>query len=147
MIRVEDLSEVGYGGVVTGMEAWDAKRVIAGTLDPKNVVKSAKFWGYLGPGVTATIMQAMGKRQWAPLTERVMHGFFYGLPSFVLQLAETLKGGTSKAANSAVSQAQQILKQRNAELAASRAGLLPSGASLSQVVAPSMFVEEEQILS
>jgi len=58
VIRVEDLSEVGYGGVVTGMEAWDAKRVIAGTLDPKNVVKSAKFWGYLAPGVAATIMQA-----------------------------------------------------------------------------------------
>ena len=153
MIRVEDLSEVGYGGLVTGMEAWDAKRVQAGTLLPKDVVKSAKFWGYLGPGVAATVMQALGKRQIEPITERVMHGFMYGLPSFVMQLVETLKPETSsRAGASAVAQARQILDQRNAGLAASRAaGLLGAGNSTlvrpGAFANPSIYVQDEQIMS
>jgi len=151
MIKLQDLSELGYGGLVTGMAALDAKRLEEAKYDPKDVYKSAKFWGYLGPGVAATVMNVIGKpRGMGDITERLMHGFIYGFPAFIKETVEAVRppeaGGKR---SSAVKEAQRLLASRQAaakRVAAENAGLLGAGRGTT-VGATGVFVEEQEILA
>jgi len=114
MIRIEDFGEIAYGGVVTLTEWWDNKRIVAGTLGPKDVFKKASFYTYLGVGLAATLISVFGwMKRWERWSEHVSHGFFYDLPRFAYNLSKSMSAAGSRGAGStAVREAQRILQQR-----------------------------------
>ena len=147
MIKLQDLSELGYGGLVTGLAAWDAKRLEEAAYLEKEVWKSAKFWSFVAPGVAATVMNVIGKpRGSEPITERLMHGFIYGFPSFIKETVEAVRvvvGG--KAGGGAVADAQRLLAQRQGSTAAQARQL--AAAQGVAVGSMGIYVEEEEILA
>lgn len=150
MIKLQDLSELGYGGLVTGLAAWDAKRLEEAAYLEKEVYKSAKFWGFLAPGVGSIVMNMLGKpRGSEPITERLMHGFIFGFPSFIKETIEAVRveGASTKARGGAVADAQRLLAQRQAagQSAAARAKQLAAGG---QSASPTgIYIQEEEILA
>ena len=127
-LRMSDVSEVVYGGVVTLGTWWDEKRITAGTLTDKEVLKKASFWTYLGIGIPATLMTAMNwwDAKAGKVTERLAHGFLFGFPAFLYTTVKSMKETTSTRGD-AVAQAQEILRQRsqkraNAEHAGAKTG-------------------------
>lgn len=150
MIKLQDLSELGYGGLVTGMAAWDVKRLEEAAYLEKEVYKSAKFWGFVAPGVAATVMNVIGKpRGSEPITERLMHGFIFGFPSFIKETIEAVKvevGG--KARGGAVADAQRLLAQQQSvgqSAAAAKARQLAAGSGAA--VNTGIYIEEQEILA
>jgi len=148
MIKLQDLSELGYGGLVTGLAAWDVKRLEEATYLEKEVYKSAKFWGFVAPGVASTVMNVIGKpRGSEPITERLMHGFIFGFPSFIKETIEAVRveGGGTRAKGGAVADAQRLLAQQQAA-AQSRAKQLAAaqGAGVSNT---GIYIEEQEILA
>lgn len=100
MIKTEDLGVLGYGGVVTGLEAWDEKRVEEGTLTKGDIFKQASFWGYVVPGGVCLLTNALGfMRKYEQWIEPISHGFMYGFPSFMRDLIAAL--GTEEEGSSA----------------------------------------------
>lgn len=113
MIRIEDLSEVAYGGAVTLSSWWDGKRIEEGKIGSKDILKQAAFYTYLIPGLVATLMSVFGwMRRYGVWSEKVSTGFLYDLPRFAYNLSRTLtaagKGRGSESA--AVREAQKILE-------------------------------------
>jgi len=111
-IRMEDLGSLAYGGLVTGMEAWDEKRVTNGDITDKDIVKKYSTYAFLVPGVVSTACSAMGwGRQWMPWMEKVQAGFLYGFPSFIRDVVTNM-GTERRAGSSAVREAQRVLRAK-----------------------------------
>lgn len=114
MIRVEDLGELGYGGVVTLTDWWDEKRIASGKLAANAMWKKYSTWSYLGIGLVATLMSAFGwMRRYDNWTENISHGFIYGLPGFVRTVIKsTGTAGRPASGADAIAQANAILAAR-----------------------------------
>lgn len=117
MIRMQDLGEIGYGGVVTLTEWWDDKRIEEGKIAQKDIWKKASFWSYLGIGLPAILMSAFGwwrgMETWA---EHISHGFLYDMPRFLRNVVKAMGTESRGRTNSdAVRQAQEILRRRSAQ--------------------------------
>lgn len=113
-IRMQDIGEFAYGGAVTLGQWWDAKRVKDGTLQESDVFKKAGFWAYLGIGLPATLMSALGWwRRYETWAEHISHGFLFYLPSFMYQTMQSLKKtATTSTDTSAVREAQRLIQER-----------------------------------
>ena len=148
MIKLQDIGELGYGGLVTGLVAWDEKRIAEGTITEKDLVKKAGFWGYLVPGGLSVFANAFGwMRRYEPWTERVAHGFIYGFPAFVKDVVDIYKEEVPSARSAgaksspAVAEAQKLLAQAQA-----RHQVQPSRVGAQQVT-PGIYIQEEEILA
>jgi len=108
-LKVQDLGELAYGGLVTGLAKLDEKRINAGTLTKKDFLKKASFYGYVVPGVVATAATAMN---WMPKqsewTERIAHGFIYGFPGFIMDVVDSMKTNTTS--YNAIAEAERIAR-------------------------------------
>ncbi len=110
-IRVQDMGELTFGGLVTAAKWWDKQRENQGKITSKDILKRYSLWAYLVPGGAATIMSAFGvwRRQEA-WNEHISHGFIYGFPQFLLDVVDAMKEtGTS---SSAVREANRIVQDR-----------------------------------
>jgi len=149
MIRLQDVGELGYGGAVTGLVAWDKKRIAEGTITEKDLVKKAGFWGYLVPGGLSLFANAFGwMRRYEPWTERLSHGFIYGFPAFVKDVVDIYKEevpsarGAGAKSSAAVMEAQRLLAAAQARR---QVGGGVGGAVAG--VTPGIYIEEEEILA
>jgi hypothetical protein len=132
-IKVSDLGELGYGGLVTLTEWYDTKRITAGTIEKKEILKKFSFYTYVVIGLGATVISFMnglsekkGKRGIAPeWMEHISHGFIYDLPRQAFNAVSALKTppgmSTTGADSAAVKQARAILEQKSREAAHMRA--------------------------
>ncbi len=115
-IKMQDFSEIVYGGGVTFAEWWDNKRIKAGTLTKSDIVKKAGTWVYLGVGLVATLSSAFGWwRKQEIVMDKLSTGFLYALPGFIyhtIQDTKTTAAGHTR--SDAVAEAQRILEQRRA---------------------------------
>jgi len=113
-IRMQDLGEIGYGGAVTLTEWWDDRRIADGRIAKKDIWKKASFYTYLGIGLPATLISAMGWwRQMGLWAEHVSHGFLYDMPRFIYNVVQAMGTESRGRTNSdAVRQAQEILNRR-----------------------------------
>ena len=108
MFRVEDTGELFYGGLVTGAEFFDKKRVEDGKIAEGDFWKKWGTYAYLGPGLAATGMSAFGWGQrWSVWAEHVSHGFLYALPGFLTDVVQSMQNGTT--ASAAVREAQRLI--------------------------------------
>lgn len=150
MITVKDFGELGYGGAVTLTEWWDSKRIKDGKLQNKEVFKKAGFWTYLAIGLPATLISAFGWwRKSEKVMENISHGFIYDFPRFIYNIVSALKTTSTTSAGGdviAVKQAKEILRRRQAELAARETRSLGQGAA---DVLPGMvpITESNQIIA
>lgn len=114
MIKMQDLGELGYGGLVTLTQWWDDKRIEEGKITKKDVLKKASFYGYLLPGGLCTLTSAFGwVRALKPWDEHISHGFIYGFPGFIKDMVGAMR--TERGAGSAaVDEANRIVRQRQA---------------------------------
>ncbi|MDD4986975.1 MAG: hypothetical protein PHQ43_14600 [Dehalococcoidales bacterium] len=113
-IKVEDLGELAYGGLVTGARYMDDKRMTEGKLADDEFFKKYQTYAYLVPGGVATIMSAFGVwRRYSPWIENISHGFIYGFPQFLMDTINSMKGTSAKSA--AVREAQKIMASRRAD--------------------------------
>ncbi len=107
-IRVEDMGELAYGGLVTASKWWDAQRMVDGKLTDKDILKKFSTYAYLVPGGAATIMSAFGTwRRYETWLEHVSHGFMYDFPGWLVNVIQSMQGTSSRSA--AVREAQRIL--------------------------------------
>lgn len=114
MIRVQDIGEVVYGGAVTLTSWWDDRRVTAGKIANREVWKKVSFYTYLGIGLPATLMSAMGWWRRGQLwTEHVSHGFLYDMPRFIYNIVQAM-GTQSHGNQNAIRQANEILARQRA---------------------------------
>jgi len=118
-LKMEDIGELAYGGLVTFTEWWDTKRVNAGTITKKQLLKQAHFYTYLVIGVAATVVSAFhlwrSKESWM---EHVSHGFIYDAPRQVFNAVQALKtppGASTTGDSAAVREARAILARRAAQ--------------------------------
>lgn len=103
-LKVQDLGELAYGGLVTGLQRWDERQA-------RTFWKSYSTYGYLVPGVIATGATAMGwMRRYDPWMERLAHGFIYGFPGFIMSIVDAYGGGGSMEKNAAVREAERIAR-------------------------------------
>ncbi len=111
MFRVEDTGELFYGGLVTGAEFFDKKRVEDGRIADGDFWKKWSTYAYLAPGLTATGMSAFGwGRRWSVWAEHVSHGFLYALPGFLTDVVQSMQNGTT--ASAAVREAQRLINTK-----------------------------------
>jgi len=115
-LKMEDIGELAYGGLVTFTEWWDTKRVNAGTITKKQLLKQAHFYTYLVIGVAATVVSAFhlwrSKESWM---EHVSHGFIYDAPRQVFNAVQSLRtppGASTTGDSQAVREARAILAAR-----------------------------------
>ena len=137
-IKVSDLGELGYGGLVTLTEWYDSSRIAKGTLEKKEILKKFSFYTYVVIGLGATVISFMnglsekkGKRGIAPeWMEHISHGFIYDLPRQIFNNVQALKTppgmSTTGADSNAVRQARAILEAKTREAAHARANDLYS---------------------
>lgn len=119
-LRMQDIGELGYGGLVTLAEWYDDKRINEGKITKKDVLKKASFYAYLLPGGFCTLTSAFGwVRALKPWDEHVSHGFIYDFPRFIKNMVGAMR--TERSSSAAVSEAQRILRQKQS------ARLLSSG--------------------
>jgi len=116
MIRMQDVGELGYGGLVTLSEWWDDKRIAEGKITKKDIFKKASLYTYLLPGALCTLTSAFGFwRQISPWDEHISHGFIYDFPRFIKNMVNTMGEGTERRRNpgssDAVKEAQRILDE------------------------------------
>lgn len=133
MIRMQDLGEIGYGGVVTLTNWWDQTRIEDGRLQKKEILKKASFWAYLGIGLPATLVSAFGWwRRGENWMEHISHGFLYGLPGFVFDMVQSLRATSAGAGTNsdAVRKASEILRRKQMELAGRDTRALGQGAGM-----------------
>jgi len=120
MLQVSDISELAYGGLVTGLDRWDKKRLEDAKIDKKDVLKKAGFYGYLVPGVFCTGATAFGfLRKYNPITERVTHGFIYGFPRFVMDMVDAFAEEPAAGSKSAALRAAEQIARASARAAVS----------------------------
>lgn len=121
MLKVHDITELAYGGLVTGMNRWDKRRVTDGKITDKDIFKKYGTYAYAVPGVVCTAATAMGwMEKWDAYNERVAHGFLYGFPGFIMDIVDAY--GTKTTARSTVSDAERFLRQRTRERIAQTPG-------------------------
>jgi hypothetical protein len=112
-IKVQDIGEMAYGGVVTGAKFWDEQRMKDGKLTSNEVLKKFETYAYLVPGGAATIMSAFGmmrrQEQWL---EHISHGFLYAFPGWLVDVVQSMQGTSS--ASAAVREAQRIVATNKA---------------------------------
>lgn len=112
-IKVQDIGEMAYGGVVTGAKYWDEQRMKDGKLTSNEVLKKFETYAYLVPGGAATIMSAFGMmRRQESWLEHISHGFLYGFPGWLVDVIQSMQGTSSGSA--AVREAQRILATNKA---------------------------------
>lgn len=112
MLRLEDIGELAYGGLVTGMTQWDKRRIEDGRIEARELLKKASFYSYLVPGLICTGATAFGwLRRWDAWNERIAHGFIYGFPGFVMELVNAFGGG-GVGASVAVREAERVLARK-----------------------------------
>ena len=100
---VQDIGELAYGGLVTGLDRWDVKQA-------RTLWKKYSTYAYLIPGIVATAATTMGwMRRYNAWTERLAHGFIYGFPGFVMDVVDHY-GTTTTAGGRAVRDAESYLK-------------------------------------
>lgn len=130
-IRMQDFGEIAYGGAVTLTEWWDDRRIADGKIAKKDIWKKASFYTYLGIGLPATLISAMGWwRQMGLWAEHVSHGFLYDMPRFIYNIVQAMGTESRSRTNSdAVRQAQEILARRQG--AARATPPAPAGRQLS----------------
>jgi hypothetical protein len=140
MLRMQDVGELAYGGGVTLAQWWDEKRITAGSLTSKELVKQAGFWTYLGIGIPAALMSAFNwprGGRYAAWTDRLTHGFLFGLPGFIKSTVTNLSSTTAThTRGDAVAQAQEILRQRQAAARSNQGAAAGKGATGYEVVSP-----------
>lgn len=120
MIKMQDLGELGYGGLVTLTQWWDDKRIADGKITEKDVLKKASFYGYLIPGGLCTLTSAFGwVRVLKPWDEHISHGFIYDFPRFIKNIVGAMRE-TSTTQSSAVREAQRVLREKQKALGAGR---------------------------
>ncbi len=116
-LRMEDAGELIYGGIVTGAEYWDAKRIAGGTLTNKEVWKKAGFWSYLVIGLVATVGPYVfgSLKRYSNWTDNLAHGFIYDLSRQTKNLIQSM-GTTAgqRAGGNVVDQAAELIRQRAA---------------------------------
>ncbi|KKK85926.1 hypothetical protein LCGC14_2768360 [marine sediment metagenome] len=118
MFRVEDTGELFYGGLVTGAEFFDKKRVEDGKIADSDFWKKWSTYAYLGPGLGATMMSAFGwGRRWSVWAEHVSHGFLYALPGFLTNVVQSMQNGSTDA-SAAVREAQRLINAKKGSSAA-----------------------------
>lgn len=141
MIRMQDLGELGYGGLVTLTEWWDQKRIDEGTITKKDVFKKASTYGYLLPGGAALLTTAFG---WVPALkpwdEHIAHGFIYDFPRFIKNVVNAMREETSSSA--AVREANRILAQRRKQPALNPGGAKATGQLLAEPGVIPVMAEE-----
>lgn len=111
-MKVEDVGELAYGGLVTGMKKLDENRMMKGQLAEKDILKKFETYAFLIPGVGSTLISAFGwMRRYESWAEHISHGFLYGFPSFVVDTIDALRtgGSSSSAKKAAIKEAQRIL--------------------------------------
>ena len=151
MIKLQDVGVLGYGGLVTGLTAWDEKRIAEGTITEKDLVKKAGFWGYLVPGGLSLVANAFGwMRRYEPWTERLSHGFIYGFPAFLKDVVDIYReevpsasgaaGNAGAKSSPAVAEAQRLLAQAQVRKQ------VPAGVGAVGVNS-GIYVQEEEILA
>lgn len=123
MLRMQDVGEFAYGGAVTLADWWDSDRIKKGQLADKDLIKKAGFWTFLGIGLVASVVNLAGWwRRGDAWTERLMHGFIYGIPGVVYSTITSLRTTTGTQSRAgAVAEAQAILASRQARERASAA--------------------------
>jgi len=90
MLKMQDLGELGYGGVVTLAGWWDSKRIADGKLSQKQLFKKAGFWAYWGIGLAATLNSQFGWwKKGQSWSENISHGFIYDVPRQVFNLMQS----------------------------------------------------------
>jgi len=111
-MRVEDLGELAYGGLVKGAEEWDKKRITDGALTQKDVFKKFSTYAYVVPGGLATVLSAFGIwRQAETWAEHVSHGFIYDFPRFLVNVINDMRETTgSDVKSAAIKEAQKIIR-------------------------------------
>lgn len=113
-MRMQDIGELAYGGLVEATAWWDRKRVDEGTITEKEMLKKFSTWAYVVPGGLATIFSAFGVWRGMELwNEHLSHGFIYGFPGFIVKIVDAVREGG--ASSSAVQEAQRILREKSAE--------------------------------
>jgi hypothetical protein len=116
MITKYDIGELAYGGAVTLGAYLDDKRVTKGTLVATAFWKKYSTWVYLGLGVAAVAMSAMGwMRKYETWAEHVSHGFIYALPGFALNMVRSMQTTPgAPIAGNAAAEAQRLMNARRA---------------------------------
>ncbi len=118
MLRMQDLGELGYGGVVTMAGWWDAKRIASGSLTVKDFYKKAGFWTYWGVGLLSTLASQFGWfRRYDTWFEHMSHGFIYDVPRQLFNLVQSQRTAptmVSGDAASALREAQEIVNAARA---------------------------------
>lgn len=111
MLKMEDVGELAYGGLVTGTQWWDEKRVDDGTIMKKEIFKKAGFYSYLIPGLFCTTSTAFGwLRRYDAWNERIAHGFIYDFPRFVKGLVDAFgEGATAGEKSAAIKEAEKLV--------------------------------------
>ena len=107
MLQIEDIGELAYGGLVTGLKRWDDGRAIA-----KNEPwRKGSFWAYIGIGLPSTLATSLGwmRRQDAWLV-RISHGFIYGFPGFIMEMVDAFSG--EPASTATVREAEAFLRSK-----------------------------------
>lgn len=113
MLKVHDISELAYGGLVTGLSRMDRNRVTKGDIKDKEILKKYGTYAYAVPGILCTTATAMGwMRRYDAYNERIAHGFLYGLPGFVMDIVDATGEGGGAGARSTVRDAEQFLRER-----------------------------------
>jgi len=114
MITKEHAGPLVYGGIVTLAKWYDNKRIAAGNLTEKDVLKMYSFWTYLGIGVVAVVATIWYKKYTA-WTDKLTSGFIFGLPGFIYDTMKNTGVVTNRNAGSAaVAEAQKILAMKRA---------------------------------
>ena len=114
MIKMQDIGELGYGGLVTLATWYDEKRITDGKITEKDIVKKMSTWAYLVPGGLATLTSAFGwVRALKPWDEHISHGFIYDFPRFIKDTVTAMRTEAGRSNSSAaVREAQRVLEQR-----------------------------------
>lgn len=148
MIKLQDVGVLGYGGLVTGLTAWDEKRIEEGTITEKDLVKKAGFWGYLVPGGLSLFANAFGwMRRYEPWTERLSHGFIYGFPAFVKDVVDIYREEPVAARGAAGTAAKKAAVMEAQNLLAAAQGRKQVGGGVGAVVNSGIYIQEEEILA
>lgn len=130
-LRIEDMGEAAYGGLVQAGKWLDDRRIEEGKITEKELLKQWETYAYLLPGGFATVASAFGfmPRQGVWL-EHVSHGFIYDFPRFMLKAVNSMRNSGTSTKAAAVREAQRIVQER------SRAKQLGAGRATSRTYAP-----------
>lgn len=144
MLKIHDVSELGYGGLVALAEWQDDKRM-AKTPKPgekplteKDLARHFSTWAYLIPGATATVMTGLGVMpRFNPITERLAHGFIYDFPRFIRKVAKAVSKEEARGGETAGTRMKrEVMAEVDRILASRGGGALPPGGGGTSTRAP-----------